>query len=819
MDERRELITPFTSSYGAPATQQVMSPTQGTPALELGTRVYSGSTLPPENAQSGVEGFEPMAAGRAFGGAGQHESLQDSGEAPRMSTTMEGGVGAHHSVPLPSVTPGESSGLQANTDRSGTGTEHGRRDGEAASGGVVAEDFHEGFVTRRSEQGLPTIAEMVEGIPSASQFMSGIGSFFRVARTEVMQVPSAWQNTHDTPPRSTTLSRDSPEGQRALGERSLGSHSSSPPTLGLQGTPTSFGPPPERDGQLLSQDVLQRMQALQQRAPLLYGYPPDRPASRSNSSSLPQEAIQAEVARQLAGFEHVRREREVANNAPLPRVAQPLNEAPQPTQVSPPQVTQVPAPVTHQVSDFAAQAAEALRAPAQIAASATSGFWSNLWSGLQGSQQLPSNAMPPAQSSVASMQFPPPERVGQRVADHSAQVPTSQVSQAYQASGSGTQGPPLGGAIPPVTPGENHGIASGNPALDAVLLGVQQLQALQAQNLSSTKKADAPEQVKTAITAFPKLVPPNPAGGSLEFQDWLQLIAGLMGDFSDSSQLWWSGVVQVTKDAYERWVTSSPIERLRVEPDDRPEITEGKWGRVNARACAMLMDALDPVVKADLIARKANHSASHILFRLYTTYQPGGTGERNLVLSNLQNPQVMHDATAGVAALRDWGRWYQRCIDFGMNLHDPMFLVGALDSMTKPVISKDTEVTWRTEMVKSTLQLHARPTAEAVTAYHRHLLAEFEALATSQVPKKGGNQPPNLAWKAMDGAAGGASGGHGGGAKGGGKGKIPCKYFLSQKGCKYGGSCKNVHSMNELSKGDRFKKCLNCGSEEHRQGL
>ena len=846
-DEVRGFANPLaTSSYGAPANQQVMSPTQGTtPALEHGTRVFVGSTQTSGIDHPGEYSFEPMAAGRAFEGAGQRDSLQDSGEAPQMSTTMEGGVRAHHSVPVPSITPGESSGLQANTDRSGTGTEHGRRDGEAASGGVVAEDFHEGFVTPRSQQGLPTIAEMVEGIPSASQFMSGIGSFFRVARTEVMQVPSAWQNTHDTPPRSTTLSRDSPEGQRALGERSLGSHSSSPPTLGLQGTPTSFGPPPERDGQLLSQDVLQRMQALQQRAPLLYGYPPDRPASRSNSSSLPQEAIQAEVARQLAGLdqraqvqdaeilrlrreldeaarreqemrEHVRREREVANNAPLPRVTQPLNEAPQPIQVSPPQVTQVPAPVTHQVSEFVAQAVEALRTPAQTAAAATSGLWSNLWSGLQGSQQLPSTAMPPSQANQASMQFPPPERVGQRVADHSAQVPTSQVSQAYQASGSGTQGPPLGGAPPPVTPSENHGIASGNPALDAVLLGVQQLQALQAQNLSSTKKADAPEQVKTGITAFPKLAPPNPAGGSLEFQDWLQLTAGLMGDFSDSSQLWWSGVVQVTEDAYERWVTSSPIERLRVEPDDRPEITEGKWGRVNARACAMLMDALDPVVKADLIARKANHSASDILFRLYTTYQPGGTGERNLVLSNLQNPQVIHDATAGVAALRDWGRWYQRCIDFGMNLPDPMVWVGALNSMTKPVISKDTEVTWRTEMVKSTLQLHARPTAEAVTSYHRHLLAEFEALATSQVPKKGGNQPSNPTLKAMDGTAGGATGGQGGGAKGGGKGKIPCKYFLSQKGCKYGGSCKNVHSMNELSKGDRFKKCLNCGSEEHR---
>ena len=830
------LLTTPTISYGAPAHQQVMSPTQGTtPALEHGTRVFSGSTQTSGIDQPGGYSFEPRAAGRASGSAGQQESRPDSGEASQVSTTMEGGFEAHRSVPLPSITPGESSGLQANTGRSGTGTEQERRDGEAAPEGLVAENFQEGFVTPRSQQGLPTIAEMVEGIPSASRFMSGIGSFFRVARTEVMQVPSVWHDTHDTPPRSTTLSRDSPEGQRALGERSLGSHSSSPPTLGLQGTPTSFGPPPERDGQLLSQDVLQRMQALQQRAPLLYGYPPDRPESRSNSSSLPQEAIQAEVARQLASFdqraqvqdaeilrlrreldeaaqreqeirERVRREREVASNAPLTRVTQSLHEAPQPIQVPQPQVTQESAPPTHQVSDFAAQAVEALRAPAQTAASATSGFWSNLWSGLHGSQQLPSSAMPPAQ---ASMQNPPPERVGQSADDHSAQVPISQVSQVHQASGSGTQGAPSGGATPSVPvslpPGENHGIASGNP----VLLGVQQLQALQAQNLSSSKKADAPEQVKTGITAFPKLAAPNPAGGSLEFQDWLQLIAGLMGDFSDSSQLWWSSVVQVTRDAYERWVTASPIERLGVEPDDRPEITEGKWGRVNARACVMFMDALDPVVKADLIARKANHSASQILFRLYTTYQPGGTGERTLVLSNLQNPQVIHDATAGVAALRDWGRWYQRCIDFGMNLPDPMVLVGALTSMTKPMISKDTEVTWRTEMVKSTLQLHARP---------RHLLAEFEALATSQVPKKGGsgNPAPNLALKAMDGNAGGASGGQGGGTKGGGKGKIQCKYFLSQKGCKYGSNCKNVHSMNELSKGDRFKKCLNCGSEEHR---
>ena len=212
----------------------------------------------------------------------------------------------------------------------------------------------------------------------------------------------------------------------------------------------------------------------------------------------------------------------------------------------------------------------------------------------------------------------------------------------------------------------------------------------------------------------------------------MQLIAGLMSDFSNSSQLWWSGVVQVSKDAYDKWVVPSPIERLTVETDERPELTEGKWGRVNARACAMLLDALDPTVKSDIIAREANQAASQILFRLYTTYQPDGTGERNLVLSNLQNPHVVQDVASGVSALRAWGRWYQRCIDFGMSLPDPMVLVGGLTSMTKPVISKEPEVSWRTEMVKSALQLHGRPSEEAVKSYHKHLLAEFETLAGCQ---------------------------------------------------------------------------------------
>ena len=222
---------------------------------------------------------------------------------PPVSTTITGGDVAHHVAQMPGVSSGESPDLQTGTGVLGTVS------GDALSGGVVAGDSQvEGFVTPRSQQGLPTIAEVVEGFPSAGlQLMTRVGEFFRVARTEVMQVPTVAQGTHATPPRTITLqSRDSPSGARrqlALGEGSLGSQSSSPPQLGAHGTPTSFAPPPGRDGSLLSADMLQRMHALEQRAPLLYGSLPERPPSRTDSSSLPQEAIQAEVARQLAGFD------------------------------------------------------------------------------------------------------------------------------------------------------------------------------------------------------------------------------------------------------------------------------------------------------------------------------------------------------------------------------------------------------------------------------------------------------------------------------------------------------------------------------------
>ena len=201
------------------------------------------------------------------------------------------------------------------------------------------------------------------------------------------------------------------------------------------------------------------------------------------------------------------------------------------------------------------------------------------------------------------------------------------------------------------------------------------------------------------------------------------------------------------------------------------------------------------------------------MFRLYTLYQPGGSTEKALVLNHLQNPNVVQDVVSGVSALRAWGRWHKRCVDCGMVAPDPTVLAGALTEMTNHILRQNPDPMFRTQMVRSMLHIETHPSEDAVQEYYKHLLAEFETMAGAQIATQGGSGN-NVALKAMD-ATGGKSGGKGGETKGGGKVK-PCKYFLTPKGCKFGAKCKAPHSMSDLPAAERFKKCLNCGSEDHR---
>ena len=350
-DSARRLATPLVASASAPAGshQQVMSPTLGQghygtlgnmPSPPPGRDGHPGSqdatqTPAQVHAAGGVGFASDTAAGRASGGGDPAEGT------PQVSTTTDGGIAsAPRSAPPRSIAPGGSPGPEANASAHQAASSEARPAMDLSGGGVcgmlggirsTGETVGaEGFVTPRSQQGLPTIAEMVEGFPATGfRIMSRVGEFFQVARTEVLPVvPSVEQQA--TPPRNAMHTR---AGPLALGDEIVGSQTGSPPQVGSRSTPTSFAPGPGRETPLLNAEMLQRMQALEHTAPLFYPRQPvvsDRPQSGTDSTSIPQEAIQAEVARQLAVLDQRATARELemsAQELEIQRLRQQIAEA------------------------------------------------------------------------------------------------------------------------------------------------------------------------------------------------------------------------------------------------------------------------------------------------------------------------------------------------------------------------------------------------------------------------------------------------------------------------------------------------------------
>ena len=91
LDSTRGIMNPHVASYGAPAAQQVMSPTLGT-AFGYGTNVSSVTPNPPNSGTEGGLGFaSDMAAGRGLEGTGQADTAESGGVQSQASTTTEHG--------------------------------------------------------------------------------------------------------------------------------------------------------------------------------------------------------------------------------------------------------------------------------------------------------------------------------------------------------------------------------------------------------------------------------------------------------------------------------------------------------------------------------------------------------------------------------------------------------------------------------------------------------------------------------------------------------------------------------------------------------
>ena len=255
------------------------------------------------------------------------------------------------------------------------------------------------------------------------------------------------------------------------------------------------------------------------------------------------------------------------------------------------------------------------------------------------------------------------------------QVPASS---AHLPSGMAAPQPPSQGLGPSTSPGLLAGLVTGMRQLQDVLIKKEQ----------ATSSADEPKTVKPGVSSFPKLKGIDPNTLPIDFQDWVTLLKAPMHDMSATSQLWWAQVVHEAEQAYQRFATASPIEKLQVKPNIPVELTMGKWSRVNIRATSMLLAAIEDDLRTEMVNRRMCDSAVGILYRLMTLYAPGGESEKTLTLNKLQNPTRCTDAQSAAEELRAWERWKNRAQTLGLLTPDPTILVRAVAGITAGVFDK-----------------------------------------------------------------------------------------------------------------------------------
>ena len=292
--------------------------------------------------------------------------------------------------------------------------------------------------------------------------------------------------------------------------------------------------------------------------------------------------------------------------------------------------------------------------------------------------------------------------------------------------------------------------------------------------------------------------------------DWLALLEPAISDLSTTSEVWWGEMVAQVQQWYQDHIKMAPLERAAHEPQAPMTLQIKKWQRLERRVASMLLAAVPEQQREELVASKRLNVFS-ILCHLQLTYQPGGLGEKQTLLQNIESPPEALTLGEAVLGLRRWMRWRQRAAELQASEPDPSVLVKAVTKLTSKVLSAHSELSFRIALARSTLMVDTRPTRDVVGQFSTHLLAEIEQVAhmEKKTLKTKNDVVPKI--KKLDEDSKGLGKGYKGRDSFKQDEKPVCKYFTQENGsgCKKGKSCKWAHVM------DDKRRCYTCGSTAH----
>ena len=329
--------------------------------------------------------------------------------------------------------------------------------------------------------------------------------------------------------------------------------------------------------------------------------------------------------------------------------------------------------------------------------------------------------------------------------------------------------------------------------------------------LRSASRGDLAEDgdLKSVPISLPTLPKPDSRDASLDAGDWLIQLEPLIGDLSKNASVWWHRTIGVISDRYSQWLHADPLTRLRIGPPSKRELPAG-FERLDQRVTSLLLQAVPASIKNEVVATRELSTAG-ILYRVFRTYQPGGSNERSKLLDDLTTVPAVQSIGDTISALRLWKRKASRAVELNTQLPDPLLMVRTLDGISKPLDSCQAS-TFRIATFRMNHSLDVRPTVDALWLYYDLLLAEAEtAMHSTAAPlATDPKTPPRAAVKAMQ-----QTPGSGKSFESSSSSPWPCKFWLTESGCRQGQKCRWPHSWDGVQ--DKASRCWLCSSTQHQQ--
>ena len=217
----------------------------------------------------------------------------------------------------------------------------------------------------------------------------------------------------------------------------------------------------------------------------------------------------------------------------------------------------------------------------------------------------------------------------------------------------------------------------------------------------------------------------------------------MVGSLTDKAGAWYMATLACAKEAFARYQTATPLDRLNIAPALPDQLRAKLWEGLDRRVLTLVLAAMPRQAKEDAVTHRVKTTAD-ALFRLYVLYQPGSTTERAAVLKLLEGAPAGENPEEAVTALRRWRRHLNRAVDMGITPPDASLQLRGLDLIIAKVVERDAGLSFRLSLARHTLQLQNRPTQETVLQFYDHALAEIQQLAPPKGKSQGGQEATKL---------------------------------------------------------------------------